>query len=299
MRTPRISLEQWAAFKAVVDEGSFAKAAETLNKSQSSVSYTLSKMEELLPTPVLEQQGRKAVLTEAGEVLYRKATNLLKEAGNVESSADLLAKGWEPQVTVAADLLVDFDPLIRALAAFSNESPATRIVVLETTLSGTDEALLERRADIVLSPKVPPGFLGKPLGLVEMLPVAHPNHPLFSLKTDVTEPELRQHRQVVFRDTGIKRQQDAGWLGSEQRWTVSTGATAIKIVKRGLGFAFIPPHMIKEELDAGELKRIPLDMDARKLLPFHIILSGMENAGPACKALAMHITTQFLKESSK
>ena len=59
MRAPRISLEQWAAFKAVVDEGSFAKAAEVLNKSQSSVSYTISKMEELLPTPVLEQQGRR------------------------------------------------------------------------------------------------------------------------------------------------------------------------------------------------------------------------------------------------
>lgn len=294
MRTPRISLEQWAAFKAVVDEGSFAKAAEVLNKSQSSVSYTLSKMEELLPTPVLEQQGRKAVLTEAGQVLYRKAVNLLKEADNVESTAGLLAKGWEPEVTVAADLLVDFDVLIKALAAFSKESPSTRIVVLETTLSGTDEALLERRADIVLSPKVPPGFLGKPLGLVEMLPVAHPNHPLLSLKADVTEPELRQHRQVVFKDTGIKRQQDAGWLGSEQRWTVSTGATAIKVVKRGLGFAFMPLHMIKDELDSGELKRIPLDMDARKLLPFYLVLSAMENAGPACKALAAHISEQYL-----
>ncbi|WP_250656922.1 LysR family transcriptional regulator [Alkalimarinus coralli] len=296
MRAPRISLEQWAAFKAVVDEGSFAKAAEILNKSQSSVSYTISKMEELLPTPVLEQQGRKAVLTEAGRVLYRKATNLLKEADNVELSAQLLAKGWEPEVTVAVDLLVDLDPLIRALAAFSKESSSTRIVVLETTLSGTDEALLERRADIVLSPKVPPGFLGKPIGQVEMLPVAHPHHPLFSLKDGVTEPELRQHRQVVFRDTGIKRQQDAGWLGAEQRWTVSNSATSIKIVKRGLGFAFIPRHLIEEELKTGELKRIPLVMDARKSLPLYLILSAMENAGPACKALAAKITEQFVKE---
>lgn len=295
MKTPRISLEQWAAFKAVIDEGSFAKAAEVLNKSQSSVSYTLSKMEELLPTPVLEQEGRKAVLTEAGKVLYRQASNLLKEAGNVELSALLLAKGWEPEVTVAVDLLVDLDPLLRALAAFSKESPSTRIVILETTLSGTDEALLERRADIILSPKVPPGFLGKPIGMVEMLPVAHPNHPLLGLKEGVTEAELRQHRQVVFKDTGIKRQQDAGWLGSEQRWTVSNGATSIKIVKRGLGFAFIPKHMIKGELESGELKPIPLVMDARKVLPTYLILSAMENAGPACKVLAETIAQQFIK----
>lgn len=293
MRTPRISLEQWAAFKAVVDEGSFAKAAEALNKSQSSVSYIISKMEELLPTPVLEQQGRKSVLTEAGEVLYRQATNLLKEASNVELSAQLLAKGWESEVTVAADLLVELDPLLCALAQFSEESPSTRIVILETTLSGTDEALLERRADIVLSPKVPPGFLGKPMGQVEMLPVAHPNHPLFSFDDGVTEPELRQHRQVVFKDTGRKRQQDAGWLGAEQRWTVSNSATAIKIVKRGLGFAFIPKHMIKSELESGELKQIPLVMEARKTIPIYLILSVMENAGPACKALAEKIAMQF------
>nr|WP_285903111.1 LysR substrate-binding domain-containing protein [Alkalimarinus sediminis] len=207
----------------------------------------------------------------------------------------MLAKGWEPEVTVAVDLLVDLDPVIRALAAFSKESPSTRIVILETTLSGTDEALIERRADIVLSPKVPPGFLGKPLGEVDMLPVAHPNHALFTLKEGVTEPELRQHRQVVFKDTGIKRQQDAGWLGAEQRWTVNTSATAIKIVKRGLGFAFIPQHMIEDDLNDGALKRIPLVMDARKMLPFYLILSAMENSGPACKALAEKITGQFLK----
>ena len=63
MKSPRISLEQWAAFKAVVDEGSFARAAEALNKSQSSVSYAIAKLNEQLPSPVLELYGRIAVLT--------------------------------------------------------------------------------------------------------------------------------------------------------------------------------------------------------------------------------------------
>ena len=53
MRTPRISLDQWAAFKAVVDAGSFALAAEALNKSQSSVSYAIARLQEQLPRPVL------------------------------------------------------------------------------------------------------------------------------------------------------------------------------------------------------------------------------------------------------
>ena len=283
MRTPRISLEQCACFKAVVDEGSFAKAAEVLNKSQSSVSYTIGKMEELLPTPVLEQQGRKAVLTESGKVLYRKATSLLKEADNVELSAQLLAKGWEPEVTVAVDLLVDLDPVIRALTAFSKESPSTRIVILETTLSGTDEALLERKADLVLSPKVPPGFLGKPLGQVEMLPVAHPNHPLLALKENVTEPELRQHRQVVFKDTGVKRQQDAGWLGAEQRWAVSHMRASIELVEKNMGYAWLPLPAITDALATGMLKRLNLKEGSSRSVSFYLNYLDKDLVGPAAR----------------
>ncbi len=82
-------------------------------------------MEELLPSPVLQQEGRKSVLTDVGKVLYRKATNLLKEAENVELSAQILARGWELEVTVAVDLLVNLDLVIHALAEFSKEGNST------------------------------------------------------------------------------------------------------------------------------------------------------------------------------
>lgn len=65
VQVPRISLEQWAAFKAVVDEGSYAKAAEMLNKSQSAISYAISRLNDLLPSPALVLEGRKAVLSVA------------------------------------------------------------------------------------------------------------------------------------------------------------------------------------------------------------------------------------------
>ena len=77
---PRITLEQWAAFKAVVDEGSFARAADALNKSQSTVSYSVAKMEERLPAPVFVQAGRKAELTEFGRAMYRHAAALIQQA---------------------------------------------------------------------------------------------------------------------------------------------------------------------------------------------------------------------------
>ena len=77
---PKITLEQWLVFKTIVDEGSFAAAAERLNKRQSGVSYAMEQMANQLPTPVLTLQGRKATLTPAGEVLYRHAEHLIQQA---------------------------------------------------------------------------------------------------------------------------------------------------------------------------------------------------------------------------
>ncbi len=292
MKIPKISLEQWAAFKAVVDEGSFARAAEVLNKSQSSVSYVISKLEERLPAPVLKQEGRKAELTETGKALYRRAVRLLEAACDVENAAEAMAQGWEPQVTVGVDQLVDMSPLLCALERFSKRSPTTRITLLESSLSGTDEILLERRADMVLTPNVPTGFLGKPLAQIKMIPVAHPNHPVFQLKK-IQAADLQMHRQIVLRDTGTRREKDAGWLAAEQRWTVSHFSTSVRILKAGLGFAFLPEKLISEELAAGQLKPILIEEGERGALNLYLVMPAQDDAGPASKALAEEIVSSF------
>src|SRR5690606_31630908 len=205
MPQPRISLEQWAAFKAVVDEGSFARAAERLNKSQSSVSYALARMEEALPAPVFDRGGRQARLTEAGKVLYRQAAALLAQAAGIEQAAQYLAGGWEAEESLAMDAAVPTNRVLCALHKASLESPRTRLRVLETTLSGTAEALLERSAHLALISQPPPGFLGQSLYQDHMVAIAHPDHPLFGLGREIGEDELRAHRQIVIRDTGTRR----------------------------------------------------------------------------------------------
>ncbi|MEO7760886.1 MAG: LysR family transcriptional regulator, partial [Casimicrobiaceae bacterium] len=44
----RISLEQWRALVAVVEQGSYARAAEALHKTQSSVTYAVQKLQSSL-----------------------------------------------------------------------------------------------------------------------------------------------------------------------------------------------------------------------------------------------------------
>lgn len=293
MRQPRISLEQWAAFKAVVDEGSFARAAEVLNKSQSSVSYALARLEEALPAPVFDRGGRQARLTEAGKALYRQATALLEQATGIEQTARYLAGGWEAEVSLAMDALIPTDRLLCALHRFSLNCPRTRLRVLETTLSGTAEALLQRSAQIALIAQPPPGFLAQPLYQDRIIAVAHPGHPLFTLERGIREDELRNHRQIVIRDSGTRRQVDAGWLGAEERWTVSSAATSLEAVKAGLGFAFLPLLRVQSALDAGEVRRLPLAWGGERPVQVHLVLADRELAGPATRAVADTLLQEF------
>jgi DNA-binding transcriptional LysR family regulator len=84
MPTPRIALDQWRAFTAVVDQGGCAKAARALHKSQSTVSYAVQQVESLLGVEAFRIAGRKAELTPTGELLYRRARYLLDEAAGLE-----------------------------------------------------------------------------------------------------------------------------------------------------------------------------------------------------------------------
>ena len=285
MKNPRVSLEQWLAFKTVVDCGSYAMAAQTLNKSQSSISYAIARLNEQLPQPVLILDGRKAVMTDAGQVLYRHAEQLLNQASQAEAIASSLALGFESEVAIAVDVLVEVGSLVCAFEEFSQEFPHTRIRVLETSLSGTTEALLEKTADLVIGTKTPPGFQSRPLLQVKMIAVAAPGHPLVKNREDVSELELRSMRQVVLRDTGTSREQDSGWLQADQRWTVSHFSTSIKLLRSGLVFAFIPQNWIEDELAEGSLQRIPMAPSMDRLLQVHMMLADNQAAGPATKAL--------------
>lgn len=292
---PKISLEQWAVFRAVVEEGSFANAAERLNKSQSSISYIISRMEERLPTPALTIVGRKAQLTDAGIVLYRQACSLLDQANLIDRSAEYIASGWESELSIIVDSLIPLNKVFCALQTFSERSPNTRIRVLETTLSGTDEAIIERKAHLALVAAIPTGFLGLPLWRVKMIPVVSAEHHLAQVSDGVSEAQLIQQRQIVLRDSGSRREQNAGWLMSEQRWTVSHFSSSIEALKAGLGFAFLPDDWIKKELASGELVQIKTQFEWSRELTIHLVVIDRAHAGPATNALANEIKAFALK----
>ena len=284
--TPHIALDQWRALIAVVDSGGYAQAAEALHKSQSSVTYAVQKIESMLGVSAFEIQGRKAVLTSTGHMLYRRALALVGEAGDLELAARKLSAGWEAEIGLAVEVLYPPDRLIEALARFGVEAPRTRVEVIESVLGGTGEALLGGQAEIAITPHIPPGFLGVPLINVRLVAVAAPSHPLHQLGRELGESDLRPWRHLPVRATGSTRDRRTTTVEVEQRWTFSSMSMSIAAACAGHGFAWYPEARIRAELAAGLLKPLPLGGAEVRFIDLYLVQADPDFAGPGVRRLA-------------
>jgi len=290
---PTVSLDQWRALLAVIDQGGYAQAAEFLNKSQSAVSYLIRQLETQLGVAVFEIQGRRAVPTVAGQMLQRRARVLLDEAAAMEQAAAQLGRGVEAEVALAADLIVPAEQVLRALQGLYEQFPATRVELIESVLSGTEDALVQRQVDLAITTRVPVGFLGDPVVDMPMVAVAHPGHALLLLDRELTYADLRRHRQLVVRDSGVHRRHSEGWQGSEQRLTVGHLTTSLRALRLGLGYAWLPAAYVRDYLDRGELALLPLREGALRRVTVYLVYADRDCAGPATRRLAELLREQL------
>lgn len=285
----KISLEQWHALIAVVDEGGYAQAAEAMNKSQSAVSYAIQKLETELSLQAFKLKGRKAVLTPVGKTLYKRAKHLLEDAFLLEEAGQKLAAGVEAHVSIAVDTLFPMTLVLRAIQACNQTYPATQFEIHETNISGANEALLEGRADLAISSVTPQGMLGETCADIELTAIAHYQHPLHQLQRELTWDDLRKHRQVVVRDSAQKENRDSGWLGAEQRITVSHGRTALEILTMGMAFSWAPEGLYKGQPGEELLRALPIKQGRSRYVRLALVYADRDYAGPATRLLGDQI----------
>lgn len=282
----RTTLEQWRMLLAVVEHGGFAQAAAATHKSQSSINHAVHKLQDQIGLPLLEVVGRKARLTEAGTLMLRRARQLLDQAHQLEDLASGLAEGTEAEIRLALDEVLPPTGIATALETLAAEFPHTRVELIETVLWGGPEKLIAGEADLLVADTVPQGFLGTPLLTTDFVAVAAPGHTLHQAGRELDMQDLAQQRQIVVRDSALRRRTDAGWLGAEQRWTVTHISTSIDMVCRGLGFAWLPMTRIAAHLATGRLCELPLVRGGRRPSTLYLTLADTAGTGPASLRLA-------------
>ncbi|HUQ11640.1 MAG TPA: LysR family transcriptional regulator [Steroidobacteraceae bacterium] len=285
MGMPRSTAEQWAVLSAVVELGSYAKAAEALHRSQPAVSYAIANLQESLGVKLVEIQGRRAVLTVHGETLLKRARSVLRELETVERLAQVLKQGWEPRLRLVVDAAFPRARLLEIISEAQSRCADTQLQLEDAVLSGAEEAIIEATADVVVTTLVPPGVLGTWLMDVAFIAVAHPAHKLFALDRELTADDLEHHTQAVVRDSGRLRPRDSGWLGSNTRCTVTSVESSLALVRAGLAFAWLPEHVVAASLGASELRALPLAAGAVRKVPLYLVLVKPALAGPAAQVV--------------
>ena len=151
------------------------------------------------------------------------------------------------------------------------------------------------KVDLGISPFAFSNGFSEDLCEIEFAAVAHADHPLHQLDRTLTLEDLKAYRQIVVRDSSAERKADVGWLGAEQRWTVSHVRTSLDIITQGLGFAWLPIAIIKDELEDGTLVPLPLDNNAalRKALLYLSFEDG-DTLGPAARAFIGELRYQTM-----
>jgi DNA-binding transcriptional LysR family regulator len=280
----RTTWEQWAVLAAVVDEGGFAQAALKLNRSQSAVSYSIARLQESLDLPLLTVEGRKSVLTPHGQTLLKRARALLKELGTLEQLASSLQQGWESELILVVDGAFPRARLLGIIAELQSTCPGTQIQLADVILSGAEQAIIEGSADVVITSRIPPGFLGDWLLDVAFIAVARPDHALFRIGRELTGDDLVRHVQAVVRDSGTTQPRDEGWLGAERRFTVSSMEASLATILAGLAYAWLPEHMLQEQLQSGALRPLPLVTGGSRKVSLYVVAVRPDVLGPARRA---------------
>ncbi len=154
-----ITLRQLRYFQALVEYGSFSRAAESVLVSQPALSLQIRELEAVLGGPLVERKSRGIHLTRLGREAHDQALRVLDETNFLERLGEQFDDGWAP---VALGILSTLAPYLLPglLARLQETTPRIEPVVVEATGDELVSDLQSGRLDAAI--------LSLPLGMVEL-----------------------------------------------------------------------------------------------------------------------------------
>jgi DNA-binding transcriptional LysR family regulator len=250
-----------ATFVRVVESGSFARAAERLDVSVSSVSRQIADLEAHLDARLLNRTTRRLSLTESGRMFHERCVQLLADLDEAEQSAN--AGTVRPRGTLRLTCGVAFGTrhLAPAVAAFTARYPDMR---LDVELSDRAVDLVEEGFDaaVRIGGIGSQNVVGRKVGTTHFVCCAAPSY--LEVRGEPRHPDdLAKHACLTYaystqRDVWTFR--DAG--GTEHRVRIggpihaNNGRFLVALAVAGSGVVCEPDFIVGPELRAGRLRRL-------------------------------------------
>lgn len=249
MEKSRTTLDQWITLQAVVDYGGFAQAADVLHRTQSSISYTINKLEQTLGIEILSLEKRRAVLTTEGELLLTLSREVTEKALSLEKKAKNIKFNNKLRINLLIDPMYVADLFLNKISQFIKQNKQYDINIYRNSLSKS-EILAQKEYDLIVSPYYIKSLQPIVLESITTTLVSHPDSPLQKLQDEELLQELQRYSCISLSPDSPDTDNQA------QVIQVGSVETAISLIQHGLGYARLPLIFIQDELNKKTIKQL-------------------------------------------
>lgn len=252
-------LEAMRIFSAVVETGSLSEAARRLKISTSTVSKSLTALEERFNVSLISRTTRQLSVTEIGRNYYRRCTQILEDLDSAEAELSELTTAPRGSLRITAPTVLSLRHIAPRLARFAELHPEIHLDIL---LSNENFDLITEGIDVAIrvTAEPDPGLTAFPLTETRRVFCAAPAY-LARAGRPASPEELPGHNCLVA--TG---QTQHRWPYRHRGRTkhvlvqgnfVANNPDVVRCAAlRGLGIALLPTWLVNEDLHGGTLERI-------------------------------------------
>ncbi|KFC08186.1 LysR family transcriptional regulator [Trabulsiella guamensis ATCC 49490] len=293
--------EEIAIFVAVVESGSFSRAAEQLGQANSAVSRAVKKLESKLGVSLLNRTTRQLSLTEEGERYFRRMQVVLQEMAAAEN--ELMETRNTPRgllrVDAATPVVLHF--LMPLIKPFRERYPE---VTLSLVSSETFINLIERKVDVAIraGTLTDSSLRARPLFNSYRKIIASPDY-LEKHGTPKTVEELRKHLCLGFTEpvslnTWPVSCDDGQLFEIQCGLSSNSGETLKHLCLSGNGIACLSDYMVDKEIAKGDFielladKRLPVEM------PFSAVYYSDRAVSTRIRAF-IDFLSEYIKQNMK
>lgn len=291
MQISGLSLDQMRAALVVVETGSFSAAARRLNRKQSAVSFAVASLERQLGVSLFARaNGRAPAATEVGRILLVEMEAVVRRSDEIKKQAKAAAEGLENEVSIVIDSLYPIRTFAALLDGFAALFPTVALRVDIESMGAVQKGILDEKYALGIAgslPHLPPGLIGDAIGHVVRIPVVSPRHPLGA--TDgasgpMPSRMLLDHIQILVSDRSELTLGRDFTVYTGRTWRVSDLSTKHELLLAGLGWGYMPEHLIAKDLASGALCEVQVEgLRERNSLAMLVMRRRDRVLGPASR----------------
>jgi len=265
------TLDQLRILKAIASEGSFKRAADSLYVSQPAVSLQVQHLERQLDVPLFDRGGRRAQLTEAGQLLLSYGDRILSLCQETCRAIDDLQNLNGGTLIIGASQTTGTYLMPQMIGLFRKKYPEVSVQLHVHSTRRTAWSVANGQVDLaIIGGEIPADLLDSleitPYAEDELALILPTSHPLALVGTLPIEELYKLQFITLDSQSTIRKAIDRVLLDSgvdPRQLAIAMELNSIEAIKNavqaGLGAAFLSVTAIEKELQMGALQQVRID----------------------------------------